>query len=404
MNKKDKYLNFIGLLIILSLFLGLFISIYVEYRFFQNELIKNFILLSILFTNDLLRYLIIKENRIYNMLSLLGSIALSYYLIIYVNYDLFIYIFLTLYEITMFLKKKTFFFFFFLHISLYIIIWFNVYYIPVTSEDFNKKIIDLLTNIFIYLVVFFIIYLIKKINYERNHVNELNQKLVKTNSKLSKSLKEIEKLTITKERNRVAQEIHDSLGNSITGLIMHLDYLEKINHKKPEENESIIKKCQELSRNAMQELKKAVFTLKENEEISSLHKSINDLIKNLKNESIKIIYQKQGEIENITPEIKFVAYRIVQELITNSIKHGKADEIHLELKNDKNSKYFYIRESDNGIGTEKIIIGNGLKGIKDRVRIFKGEISIKTKKNKGFSIKISIPKKGVEHDKNYVGG
>lgn len=405
MNKEDKYLNIIGLLIRLSLFFALFFSVYIEYQFFQSELIKNFILLSILFINDLVRYIKFKNNRIYNMVSLLVSIALSYYLIVYVNYELFVYIFLTLYEITTFLKKKTFLFYFFLHLSAYILIWFNVYYVPVSSENSNEKLaIDLLTNVFIYLVVFFVIYLIKRINYERNQVLELNQKLIKTNSKLSKSLVEIEKLTITKERNRVAQEIHDSLGHSITGLIMHLDYLEKINQKKPEENEKVIKKCQDLSRNAMQDLRKAVFALKENDEMNSLHESVKELIKNLENESINIIYNKQGMIEKIPPELKFITYRIIQELITNSIKHGKASEIRLELINDKNSQNFYILESDNGVGSDEIIVGNGLKGIEDRIRTFNGDLTIKTKKNKGFNIKISVPIGGIENDKSYVGG
>jgi signal transduction histidine kinase len=227
---------------------------------------------------------------------------------------------------------------------------------------------------------------------------------VKTNSKLSKSLIEIEKLTITKERNRVAQEIHDSLGHSITGLIMHLDYLEKINHKKPEENETVIKKCQDLSRNAMKDLRKAVFALKENDEMNSLHESIEELIKNLENESINIIYKKQGIIEKLPPEIKFITYRIVQEVITNSIKHGKANEIVLELINDKKTNNFYIMESDNGIGSDRILVGNGIKGIEDRIRVFNGEVSIKTKKNMGFNINISIPNGGMEDDKSYVGG
>jgi signal transduction histidine kinase len=215
---------------------------------------------------------------------------------------------------------------------------------------------------------------------------------------------EIEKLTITKERNRVAQEIHDSLGHSITGLIMHLDYLEKINNKKPEENETVIKKCQDLSRNAMKDLRKAVFALKENDEMNSLHESIEELIKNLENESINIIYKKQGIIEKLPPEIKFITYRIVQEVITNSIKHGKANEIVLELINDKKTNNFYIMESDNGIGSDRILVGNGIKGIEDRIRVFNGEVSIKTKKNMGFNINISIPNGGMEDDKSYVGG
>jgi len=91
-------------------------------------------------------------------------------------------------------------------------------------------------------------------------------------------------------------------------------------------------------------------------------------------------------------------------LITNSIKHGKASEIRLELINDKNSQNFYILESDNGVGSDEIIVGNGLKGIEDRIRTFNGDLTIKTKKNKGFNIKISVPIGGIENDKSYVGG
>src|SRR5699024_5124629 len=108
-------------------------------------------------------------------------------------------------------------------------------------------------------------------------------KVEKLNKKLEQQSKEIERLTITKERNRVAQEIHDYLGHNLSALNMNLDVAGKIVDKCPSKTEEIINKCQGLTKESMAGLREAVYALKEEDYDLGLKKSIEKLIENISN-------------------------------------------------------------------------------------------------------------------------
>lgn len=205
---------------------------------------------------------------------------------------------------------------------------------------------------------------------EKNRVERLN--------------KEIEELTITKERNRVAQEIHDNLGHSLVALNMNLDVAYNVIDKDMDKTKELIDKCQNLAQDSMDSLRKAVYALKDEDISKGLIKSIEKLVYNIEDENnMKVNLNIDEEIENYSPEYKNLIYTIIKESITNSIKHGKGDKIHIELEvNDE----IILRIKDNGIGCDNIIKGNGLMGIEERVNKFNGDISYISKKSEGFEL------------------
>lgn len=205
---------------------------------------------------------------------------------------------------------------------------------------------------------------------EKNRVEKLN--------------KEIEELTITKERNRVAQEIHDNLGHSLVALNMNLDVAYNVIDKDMDKTKELIDKCQNLAQDSMDSLRKAVYALKDEDISKGLIKSIEKLVYNIEDENnMKVNLNIDEEIENYSPEYKNLIYTIIKESITNSIKHGKGDKIHIELEvNDE----IILRIKDNGIGCDNIIKGNGLMGIEERVNKFNGDISYISKKSEGFEL------------------
>ena len=82
-------------------------------------------------------------------------------------------------------------------------------------------------------------------------------------------------------------------------------------------------------------------------------------------------------------------YRIIQELLTNNIKHSKATNtiVNITLENAN----LELKYTDNGVGNKNISKGNGLKNITDRVLLMNGNLDINTEAEKGFSVVLKIP-------------
>ena len=93
--------------------------------------------------------------------------------------------------------------------------------------------------------------------------------------------------------------------------------------------------------------------------------------------------------EDISDELKISVYRVIQELITNSIRHGEASEMKLSIEHQFNTLRINCR--DNGKGYTLIKEGNGLKGIKERVNKLGGNVKFSSKINEGFETIIYIP-------------
>ncbi|WP_109840426.1 sensor histidine kinase [Schnuerera ultunensis] len=212
--------------------------------------------------------------------------------------------------------------------------------------------------------------------------------LIIEKNKVEKLNKEIEELAITKERNRVAQEIHDNLGHNLVALNMNLDVVGNMVDKE-DEIEEIIIKCQRLTKDSMENLRRAVYALKDKDISQGLIKSIAKLIHNIDhNSNIDINYNIDDKIEEYPTEYTNIIYSTLKEGITNSIKHSNCSEmkIYVEI-----GEQIYMTVKDNGIGCEEIVKGNGLIGIEERVNKIGGQVSYITKKGKGFIIDIKLP-------------
>lgn len=216
--------------------------------------------------------------------------------------------------------------------------------------------------------------------------------LILEKARVEKLNKEIEALTITKERSRVAQEIHDNLGHSLVALNMNLDVVSNILDKDIEKTKELINKCQNLAYDSMKNLRKAVYALRDEEISQGLIKSIEKLVYNIEDENnMKIHLNIDEEIESYSPEYKNLIYTTIKESVTNSIKHGKGDNVSIELKIEEE---VILSIKDNGIGCNEIIKGNGLRGIEERANKFQGKTIYNSKKGQGFELILKCKREG----------
>lgn len=363
-NRTKGNLN--SLLIFMGLFLIIIINNYLRVNYFYKDGNKFFASIFV--------YLILSNFVIYNI----GG---------YVD----IFNFMIIYELILFTEGKrsrifiglaiatTFFISIFRHTNLVEIL--NLQFWQENSLDIALMAIYIIfysTSLFSY----------KALRIEKVKVDRLNKELELSYTKLLEQSEKIEELTIAKERNRVAGEIHDSLGHSLVALNMNLDVAEKIIYKDIDTAKELLTKSKGLAKESMGSLRRAVYALKE-EDTSLLAEKLQEIINNINSAgTINIILNQDESIESLPLEYKNIIYKSIKEAITNSIKHGKTDQMIIDIKLDDNNVNISIK--DNGIGCSKLVKGNGLLGIENRISKINGKVNYESLKKQGFSMEIGF--------------
>ncbi len=390
MNKFAKYNDFFrnGLLIFIV------ISLILNYKTTPSIAILYGGIFLAAILNDNLRYSKWFNNKKKFMISLITSLCLCSFLMYMGGGNTIFYSYFLLYDIIVLLDEKSGRIFFIIHLSINILIisiYLNLFNNIFSLNYWKNNIVNYALYLLMYLVNTFSFMSIKFNIREKARVKKLNNELEEANEKLKDYSLKVEELTIKNERNRVAQEIHDSLGHSLTALIMHLDFLEKVIDKNPEKAKEVVIKSQNIARNSMKDVRRAIYALKDNEISKGLVYSIESLIENLTvSQGIKFDCNiADDDIENIELNIKNIIFITIKESITNGIKHGHASFFFINLeKTDNNIK---LNIQDNGKGCEKVVFGNGLKGMKDRIDAVSGKIDFSVNKDGGFEVEVSIP-------------
>lgn len=254
---------------------------------------------------------------------------------------------------------------------------------------------------FTVLVIFFILlnyisnlYVTKKDAqnlYDKLRVSE--DKLIEANKELEMYANSIEEITLLKERNRISREIHDSVGHALSTAMIQLSAMEAIASKEGSLLNSMASNLREFINESFQDVKRAVRELKpdgyENYQGVLRLEEVCKTFEKMSGIEVKTTICK-GEWNLSTKQVSHL-YRIIQEVLSNSLKHGKATLIKVIMNFTDNE--FIISFNDNGEGADIISeSGVGLKSIRERTEELNGIVEIRSEKGKGFFIKVIIPR------------
>ncbi|MHA7060216.1 tetratricopeptide repeat-containing sensor histidine kinase [Aquimarina sp. M1] len=226
--------------------------------------------------------------------------------------------------------------------------------------------------------------------------SELNKKQKEINKEKISSLIKDQELKVIKasvegqdkERKRIAQELHDSIGGNLAAIKLQLN-------NAPSKNEGILKKINpqiddtyELVRSISHNLIPKKFS--KNNFCDVLEEYLENIGDSSNLETTFSAFPRK-KIDRLDETIQDESFKIIQELITNTIKHSKASLVELQINLVEND--IYIMFEDNGIGfdTEKHQNGIGLRNIESRLKSVLGTIFIDSRINRGTIIDIAIP-------------
>jgi signal transduction histidine kinase len=224
----------------------------------------------------------------------------------------------------------------------------------------------------------------------RSEVERLNIELSAANNKLHEYAVKVEELATVQERNRLARDIHDGLGHYLTALDMQIKAAQAVlDQDRPRAMDALIK-AQTLAEGALSDVRQSVAALRGDPTLSQpLPEAIDSLLSECRAEGLVAELKTTGEYRLLASQADLTLYRVAQEAFTNVRKHALASRVDVTLLYETTRVCLTV--CDNGIGTEQPEGGFGLFGLRERVKLLQGNMTIRTAPQQGFCIEVELP-------------
>jgi signal transduction histidine kinase len=207
-------------------------------------------------------------------------------------------------------------------------------------------------------------------------------------------------MAVLGERNKIAREIHDTVGHTLTTVLIEMEAGVRLIKKNPEIAVEKINLAKSQVRKGLRDMRESVSVLNSGREILGLYSSIKLLLDETAKIGEIIINYEISDIPNLSIAQSKALYRALQEGLTNGIKHGRSTAFVFKLICDNEGVNFLLE--DNGSGCERIIPGFGLSAMAQRVKESGGIFNISSERNEGCRINIRIPfREGEQNSANY---
>ena len=200
-------------------------------------------------------------------------------------------------------------------------------------------------------------------------------------------------LSAMQERNRIARDLHDSLGQALTALNIQLQTAIKLWQLDPAQAQLFLEEAARLGSTAIKEVRQSVSALRGSHENQTLDTLIDSLAADFHRVTgvlPKTVIDLSAPLptEVITP-----LYRIVQEALNNICKYAQATEVQIQLRTTAERVYLIIQDNGRGFELSQNSSGFGLQGMRERVAILRGHLHLETAPGAGCWIEVEVPLK-----------
>jgi signal transduction histidine kinase len=192
-------------------------------------------------------------------------------------------------------------------------------------------------------------------------------------------------LATMRERNRLAREIHDSLGHYLTIVNTQIEAARAIMPTDPERGAYLLERAQALTKEGLSEIRRSVSALRA--EQRPLPDAIRALIAEHESSGLSIGYEVEGAARPCSPPVEQALYRAAQEGLTNVRRHAHATRADVQLCYTPERVTLCIH--DNGVGSADGAAGFGLIGLRERLNPLNGVVH--TESAQGFTLRVEVP-------------
>jgi len=242
--------------------------------------------------------------------------------------------------------------------------------------------------------------LIKGVETSRARARQLLSDLEHSHQELQKYAARVEVLAAAEERNRVARDIHDSVGHSLAVVNVQLEKALVFHRRDPDVTEQAMKDARRAAKEALGDVRASVRTLRQTTEVFSLSEALTALVERSRSDTLKVHLNMEGSEADYSRPALMTLFRAAQEGLTNVYRHAGASQVWITVSLDEKSVSLQVRDDGNGFKPEQVedlpVNRNGqygLQGIRERLELVGGDISLKSNPNNGTTLTVTIPKR-----------
>ncbi|WP_159017651.1 sensor histidine kinase [Cognatiluteimonas profundi] len=210
----------------------------------------------------------------------------------------------------------------------------------------------------------------------REEQRQLNAELRATRALLAESAR-------INERTRISRELHDLLGHHLTALSLNLEVAGHLIDGKAQEH---VNQAHTLAKLLLSDVREAVSHLRDADAID-MAATLLPLADHVAGLDIKMEMPQPFRLDD--PERAHVLLRCTQEIITNAVRHAQARTLWLHYRQD--GRMVRVHAHDDGRGADVASVGNGLRGMRERLAAYGGRVDIQAAPGRGFSLDIQLP-------------
>lgn len=219
------------------------------------------------------------------------------------------------------------------------------------------------------------------------------KELDESKAELQKAYDNLAEVTALEERQRIARDIHDTAGHSITTVIMQTEAAKLIVDSRPEEAKSKIIAANLQAKHALEELRESVHLLSGISEKSTLKSALQSILNESSDGTGIRIRSEIDEISVSDAKYRFLC-NTLKEGISNGLRHGNATAFWFELKESEGKIRFLLSDNGSGVDINELKEGFGLSGMSGRAEALGGEIWFVSEPDEGFEIHLTLPSDG----------
>jgi signal transduction histidine kinase len=233
----------------------------------------------------------------------------------------------------------------------------------------------------------------------RQRTQQLLVELETSHRQLQTYAARVAELATAAERNRLARDIHDSLGHHLTAINIQLEKAQAFRERDPEEADQAIRDAKQTARTALQDVRRSVSALRAAGDKFSLRTSLADLVDRMDGDTFDIEYHLEGDEADYASPVLMALYRVAQEGLTNVQKHARARHVALDVRLGDREACLKLRDDGTGfdVGALPELAssadrGFGIQGIQERLELVQGQMSITSDACCGTEITVTVPK------------
>jgi signal transduction histidine kinase len=216
--------------------------------------------------------------------------------------------------------------------------------------------------------------------------------------RLEREREEQARAAVAEERARIARELHDVVGHSVSVMTVQASGVRRLLRPEQEREREALLIVEQTGREALAEMRRLVGVLRRPEEAPALApqpslQHLDKLVDQVRESGLTVDLTVEGEPESLPASVDLAAYRLVQEGLTNTLKHAKAQRAEVLVRYGNGEVEVVVADDGNGTGGGDGG-GHGLVGLGERIAVAGGELDAGPRAGGGFQVRARLPMNG----------